>query len=381
MKKSLLTYGSSVILSAFVSVPAIAQNAPEEVDEAGVPIIIVEAQRREDNIQDVPLAVTAFNEEILDQSAVEDIRDFAGRTPGLVVDNVGAGPSAAAIALRGISFEDIEKSFDPAVGVSVDGVIIGTNTGQLLDAFDIEAIEILRGPQGTLFGRNTIAGVINLRRTAPTGELGVKASLSYAEFDTLRGRAVVNLPKIGDFLSLKGFFSYDRTDGFYFNATQNRSAGENEIWSGGVTALIEPTDNISARITYEHLEQRGETVTTPVSNDGDAICLAAFVVGTPAAECNRSTRSDDIFTVFHNIPTPLSYNADSVTGEINIELGDLTLTSITGWQASDEDVVSDFDSSSIDFFDTRRIQDYEQFSQEVRLSGQLSDSFDFVLGR
>ncbi len=72
---------------------------------------------------------------------------------------LNAGPSAAAIAIRGISFEDIEKSFDPAVGVVVDDVFIGTNTGQLLDAFDLESIEILRGPQGTLFGRNTIGGV------------------------------------------------------------------------------------------------------------------------------------------------------------------------------------------------------------------------------
>ncbi len=359
-----------------------AQNDATAVDtENGTPIIIVQAQRREENVQDVPIAVTAFNQEILEQSAIEDIRDFAGRSPGLVVDNVGAGPSAAAISIRGISFEDIEKSFDPAVGVSVDGVIIGTNTGQLLDAFDIESIEILRGPQGTLFGRNTIAGVINLRRTAPTGELGVKASLSYAEFDTLRGRAIVNLPQIGDFLSLKGFFSYDRTDGFLFNATQNRRAGENKIWSGGVTALIEPSDSISARITYEHLEQRGETVTASTSRSGaggDLICNAPIFA--PPNECNRGTRDRSVYTIFQNITTPLSYDADSITGELNVDIGDLTLTSVTGWQKSDEDVISDFDSSSIDFFSTQRIQEYDQFSQELRLSGNLSDRIDFVLG-
>ncbi|MGL0031465.1 Plug domain-containing protein, partial [Salmonella enterica subsp. enterica] len=91
-------------------------------------------------LQAVPVAVSAIDSEALATGAVDDLRDFAGRVPGLVVDPVNAGPSAAAIAIRGISFEDIEKSFDPAVGVVVDDVFIGTNTGQLLDAFDLESI-------------------------------------------------------------------------------------------------------------------------------------------------------------------------------------------------------------------------------------------------
>jgi iron complex outermembrane recepter protein len=362
--------------------------AQESNTESGLREIVVTAQKREESIQSVPVAVTAFDAKALSSSAVDDIRDIAGRVPSLVVDNVNAGPSAAAIAIRGISFEDIEKSFDPAVGVVVDGVFIGTNTGQLLDAFDLESIEVLRGPQGTLFGRNTIGGVINLRRSKPTGEFGVKASLGYAEFNTWRGRLVVNSPKLGDFVALKGFFAYDKTDGYLRNVTQNRRAGKDKTVSGGVTALFTPTDNISALITYEHGEQDSETQTASVSATGkDLICLAVPGPGgatirpfAPAVQCDRPASGKSLYTVFGNIDTPVTYDTDKITGEIKLSLDSVELVSITGWQKSDESVRQDFDSTSINFFDTLRNQDYKQFSQEFRALTDISESLNLLVG-
>src|SRR5690606_1838691 len=104
------------------------------------------------------------------------------------------GAAAANISIRGIAFADVEKSFDPAVGIYVDGVYIGTSTGQYLDFFDIDSIEVLRGPQGTLFGRNTIAGVINIRRTRPTMELGGKFEATASSYGTFGLRGVLNVP-------------------------------------------------------------------------------------------------------------------------------------------------------------------------------------------
>ena len=133
MAKSRLGYVSLGALALAITTPAFAQEAPENRDDNGViREIIVTAQRRAESVQDVPIAVTALDQQALDSETVSDIRDIAGRVPSLVVDSVAAGPGAAAIAIRGISFEDIEKSFDPAVGVVVDGVFIGTNTGQLI---------------------------------------------------------------------------------------------------------------------------------------------------------------------------------------------------------------------------------------------------------
>ena len=396
MKVSAYLSASAFALGlGLISAPsaAIAQDQPppaEVAEETGLRTIVVTAQRREESLQEVPIAVSALDSQALEQGAVDDLRDFAGRVPGLVVDPVNAGPSAAAIAIRGISFEDIEKSFDPAVGVVVDDVFIGTNTGQLLDAFDLESIEILRGPQGTLFGRNTIGGVINVRRSKPTGEFGVKASLGYAEFNTVRGRLVVNTPMIGDFLALKGFFFYDNTDGYLRNATQgNRRTNEYEVWTAGVTALITPTDDIEAVITYEHQEEDGEVATASVSSATDLICLQVPVPGVglvrafniPGNQCDRlPTNSKQLYTVFSNIDQPVRNKTDAISGTINIDIGDLTLTSVTGWRKNNESVRQDFDSSSINFFDTLRIQQYEQLSQELRLAGDLTSWADFVIG-
>ena len=398
---------SALSLALCVSVPATAQpeaEGPSVANDQGLVgdqqrgnrEIVVTATRRAESIQDVPVAVTAFDEEALEQAGIDDIRDLAGRVPSLVIDPVNAGPSAAAISIRGISFEDIEKSFDPAVGVVVDGVPIGTNTGQLLDSFDLASIEVLRGPQGTLFGRNTIAGVINVRRTRPTGEFGFKGAVSYAEFETWRGRAVVNTPWLADTVAVKGFFFWDDTEGYIDNIVLGGTQGGYRSWAAGATALIEPLQNVSALITYEHRDEDGETSIIPTSDEGsDLICLQVPVpglglvraFGVSDRECsNASFRSgiveegDDLYTGFQNIPTPVEYRVDSITGELVANVGAFELTSVTGWQTSEESVTQDFDASSISFFHSLRVQDYEQFTQELRVQGDVTDNLDVLVG-
>jgi iron complex outermembrane receptor protein len=387
MKKTMPMSGTAMLLA--MASPALAQHAAGNqsqpastaTDDGGaLGDIIVTAQKRSESIQSVPVAVSALSAEQLENPSISDIRDLAGRVPSLVVDSVAAGPSAAAISIRGVSFEDIEKSFDPTVGIVVDGVFIGTNTGQLLDSFDLASLEVLRGPQGTLFGRNTIGGVINATRTKPTGAFGVKASVNYSSFNTKTGRLVVNAPTIGGVLALKGFLYYGKTDGYYYNATLGRPAGKYETLSGGVTAKITPADNVEALITYEHMRERGETVVTPLSNGTDLICI--LPLGLPAAECNRNAEPyRGVYTTYQNIETPVLNDTDAVTGQLTIGLGGgFDLVSITGWRRNKEDVTQDFDGSSITFFNTRRRQTYEQFSQEVRVVGDLTPWLNALVG-
>ena len=219
------TTAAALLLGA---APAFAQDAAkpsEPQDGSTLPDIVITAQKRSENIQSVPIAVTALDQRALAQETVKDLRDLSGRVPSLVVDSVSTSPSTASIALRGISFDDVEKSFDPAVGVAVDGVFIGTNTGQLLDSFDMERLEVLRGPQGTLFGRNTIGGVINVTRTKPTQAPGIKAQFAYSSYDTTRGRLVVNSGSIGGIIALKAYGYWDRTGGFVENVVEHRKDG------------------------------------------------------------------------------------------------------------------------------------------------------------
>ena len=374
---------STAAIATALAQPAFAQDKAPDEEKGAIREIVVTAQKRSESIQTVPVAVTAFDQRALEQATIKDIRDLAGRTPSLVIDSVGAGPSAAAIAIRGISFEDIEKSFDPAVGVSVDGVFIGTNTGQLLDSFDMERLEVLRGPQGTLFGRNTIGGVISVTRSKPTRDAGLKAQLSYASYETVRGRLVVNSGELGGFLSLKAFGYWDRTGGFVQNLSQNRKDGRYETLSGGVTALIQPTDTFSAQVTYEHSRERGETVSIPESDGRDLICLFAGAPGfSPVAECNRfSTPGRGSLITYETAPRGVKNDTDAITANIEWKVApSVTLYSTTGYRKNNEDVGQDFDGSSANFFATRRMQDYHQFSQEMRLVADISDHVNVLLG-
>ena len=375
---------------ALFAVPVLAQEAAATTAPAAAPDdtsalreIVVTAQKRNESVQTIPIAVTALDRTSLESATVKDIRDIAGRVPSLVVDSVSAGPSAAAISIRGISFEDIEKSFDPAVGVVVDGVFIGTNTGQLLDSFDLQRLEVLRGPQGTLFGRNTIGGVISVVRTKPTAEAGARAQFSYASYDTQRGRAVVNSGKLGGIISLKAFGFYDYTGGYVQNLVQNRKDGRYRTLTGGLTALIEPTNNLSAEITYEHEKERGETVTVAESSSSELICAAAGAPGfSPANECNRFLSPNrGAYATFETAPRGVKNDTNALTGNIQLGLGaGVTLNSVTGYRQNSEDVSQDFDGSSANFFATRRVQRYRQFSQELRLVADLADWVNVLVG-
>lgn len=360
--------------------------APAAAGPVMVEQIIVTARRRNESVQNTPVSVSAVSPTQLANIAAPDIRDLAGRVPGLVIDPVSAGPSAAAISIRGISFQDIEKSFDPAVGVLIDDVYIGTNTGQLTDTFDLQSVEVLRGPQGTLFGRNTIGGVISVQRTRPTGVLGGKFNAILGDYGRQEYHGVLNLPKIGDQLSTKLFVSSRKSDGYVQNATLNRSdTDRTDILRYGVTFLWQPTSNFDANLTLEQARETSGNDTAPLSSSTDLICLRALPAPlngppfeSPDAECIRT--QGGLYTTFSNKAGLAHNREDDATLQANWRLDGVTLTSITGFRQNKESVSEDFDSSSVNFFDTVRNQKFHQFSEELRASGNFTPAIDYVVG-
>ena len=173
-----------------------------------------------------------------------NITELQGAAPSVLITTQSTGAATANISIRGIAFADVEKSFDPAVGVNVDGVYIGTSTGQLLDFFDIASIEILRGPQGTLFGRNTIAGVINIRRTRPTGEWGGKFEASWGSYNEIGLRGVLNVPVVKDVLAAKLFEFHQQSDGYYKDAFSDQHLGRSNQENFGAAFLLTPTSEL-----------------------------------------------------------------------------------------------------------------------------------------
>lgn len=186
LQKLMLSSLPALLLSG-VSGVALAQTAPAEQATSGttetqervtsLEEIVVTARRREESLQDAPIAVSSFSAAAIDRQFVTDIRGLAGQIPNVVITNV-PGFNAAAIGIRGQSTADIILTFEPAVGVIVDDFVLANVQSQLFDLFDTQRIEVLRGPQGTLFGKNTVGGVINIITKRPTNELGGELRLS-----------------------------------------------------------------------------------------------------------------------------------------------------------------------------------------------------------
>lgn len=378
MKWKLLACGS-ISHACMVAWPLSAlaqQSVPAESVPAasggGSGEIIVTARRRDETLQTTPVAVTAVQPGMLEAKATMNVGDLQGVAPNVLITQQPTGASTANISIRGIAFADVEKSFDPAVGVNVDGVYIGTSTGQFLDFFDIESIEILRGPQGTLFGRNTIAGVINIRRTRPTGDWGAKLEASYGSFNTLGLRGVLNIPLVEDILAVKLFEFHQETDGYLRDAVTRERLGRNNSENFGASFLFTPTHNFDALLTLEQQDQRFDSYFGSLIQTGDAFC--GFV---PPGACNRN-KTDDIYTIFRGIDSRGKYRAKAATLEMGLTTDLVRFDSVTSYRESKESQI--FDLSTPALYIADRDQKYHQFSQELRASGELSNTFDFVTG-
>ncbi|TNE37653.1 MAG: TonB-dependent receptor [Sphingomonadales bacterium] len=366
----LLALGGSLYWAA----PAQAQDSETQPGASeGVADIIVSARRRAESLHDTPVAVTAIAPAQLEGAAALTIGDLQGAAPNVIITSGGTGAAAANISIRGIAFADIEKSFDPAVGVNIDGVYIGTSTGQMLDFFDIASIEVLRGPQGTLFGRNTIAGVINVKRTRPTGEWGGKFEAGIGSYDQISAKGVVNLPVAPDLLAVKLFYMHTDGSGYYRDMGRggaHRGGTNNENY--GASLLFTPSSNFDALVTVDRQEQDFDPTLGPLTSPGDA--FAAYL---PPLLINR----DNVDGVYKTMaPASLygKYRAYGITGEMNWRLNGVTLTSVTAYRKSTDDILQDFATNGL--YLAQRDQNYHQFSQELRASGHVFSGFDYVAG-
>ena len=195
--------------------------AQETQRNAALEEIIVTAQKREQNLQSVPIAVTALNAQTLNMFRVTNTEDLSNLAPNLNVQNQGRG-TVPQINIRGVSSGVSAAEVDPKIATYLDGVYIGRTIGSIFDMADIERVEVLRGPQGTLFGRNATGGAISITTAAPTGEFGLSQDISVGNFNAQRFRTIMNLPSVGP-LSVKLSYLYDKNDGYSDNLIAGRT--------------------------------------------------------------------------------------------------------------------------------------------------------------
>lgn len=348
-----------------VAMPAAAQAQNESGARAGaIEEIVVTSRRRAESAQDVPVSVTAFRQEDIDRIQPRTIRDLDGLAPNLFIGMNTAGPGAGAIFIRGLGYADIEKTQSPAVAIILDGVYQGTSTGQLIDAFDIEQVEINRGPQGVLYGKNTTGGTIVVQRTRPTGEFGVRASAQVGTDNERTFKAIANAPLIEDELALKIGGTYKERDGFYKNTTRNTTVGDIDYWSVTSSLLWTPTDTFEAQFTYDRIQDDSDTPPQDPRYNGD----------TP-------------FVNEADIDEFMDMTVDSFGLQMTLDTSFGRITSITGYSDMTDDVRQDFDGSTrattarpLVQLHTLREQSYEQFTQELRLDMDITEQFLLSLG-
>ncbi len=400
-----LTIASFMATSIFLlpSQPTFAQDD----GSARIEEIIVTARKREESLQDVPLAVTALDMAAIEGNHVSVITDIDKLVPNVdLADNPFAGQALGA-TIRGVGFSDLEKSFEPAVGFSIDGVFLASNTGGAIDAFDIEQVEVLRGPQGTLFGRNTVGGVINVRRSRPTGELGLKLGTRLSNHGGEEYLAVANAPELGDVLSVKAYAFSKKLDTFATNTVTGRKDPQTDLFSGGLALLFEPSDRFEALVSLDYFDDESQGPPTyNLSQPGELFCdiplglLAGGLVNPGNGVCADGSQEFAESTGFDEFTrgTPFITHIDgwSVTANIEYEISDtLTLTSVTGYRETNDQLLEEniggvletspigqavFGVPNLELLYQNRVQEADQFSQEFRLSGEWGDNLEFVSG-
>ncbi len=220
---------------------------------AEVEALIVTAQKREEDIQDVPIAISAFSQEDLERSQIAGGPDLITQIPNMSFTKTNF--SSYSIQIRGIGTQAISATTDPAVAVAFNNTPFIRNRFFEQEFYDLERLEVLRGPQGTLYGRNATAGVVNIISAKPKFTYEAKLSGDVSNYNTTRLEGMINIPLVEDTVALRLAGAWTKRDGYAFNEMTGRPIDGRDLWSGRATLRFEPTDWISANLIYEHFEE------------------------------------------------------------------------------------------------------------------------------
>ena len=378
-----LGLATAFLFTTFTSLPAF---SAEEKSGLYIEEIVVTSRKIEESSQSVPIAITAISEELA-SSTIRNLSDLNGFAPNVRIDQNGGRSGGAVINIRGISpTRSDDNSFDAPIGVMIDGIYMGTTAGQVLENFDLERVEILRGPQGTLFGKNTVGGVIHVIRSRPTGENGARLKATLGSDGRQELRAVVNTSLIDDKLAAKFFATSIGDDGYYKNVTTGDDSGEKDYQNIGATFLWTPNDRFEATLTVETFQD--DSLLNAYQTNYN---VSPGVIAPPSAAAAAAGEGDysggfatctsyDPSTCRNTLKTPghsendttnnASLDTDAITLNMRYEINDnLTLVSVTGRREQDEYRIYDFDGSAADYITIERWNEYEQFSQELRIDG------------
>ncbi len=334
--------------TALFAGPALAQSADQKAN-SGLEEIIVTAQKREQSVQDVPIAVTAVTAESLKANRIFTVNDLGSIAPGLTVRPSAGGVGVPSFTIRGQNSFGVVAGSDKQVSIYLDGVYISSPRGSIFDLPDVSRLEVLRGPQGTLFGRNATAGAVSVTTRDPKGEFGAKLTGSYGNYDAYRVAASVDLPQMGDF---SAYFSimrnYKRGDirnagagvvwdrsvsnSFYKKtATSPAYLGTADSWSYFAAVKYEPNDNFKMVYKFDRNDDNGTPEGTAITYYNPAFTLLGSSAALVGPLINALYTSQNIYLNPSNTRPEVVTNSWVIPREQRVQGHSLTTT----WRASD----------------------------------------------
>ena len=373
-------FNSRMIAVGALSLGAMAATDLAYAEEATLEEVVVTARKRQENLQDVNSAVSALGPKEIARRFDTDLRGFANAAPNIQIDDLQQGPgSPAAIAIRGIGTTDVEKSFDPATGVVVDGIFIGVNSGAMIKAVDLESVEVLRGPQGTLFGRNSIAGVINISRSQPsTDALAGTVRVGYGNYNDMQVDGYVNLP-VTDSFALKLGAAKRQRDGYYFDATTGKDVGAQDYKSISPSLLWKVRDGLEVTYRFDKSWQSQDTdIQLNLAQPNQVWCFYY-------EQCAQSTTTPQggnrYVTLSNTAPEPAYFNTDMHNLHVAWDLAQgYKLDYLFGYFKTEEDAYQDWDGTPLSLYSTFRPANYYQHSHELRLTYAGAGPLSYTVG-
>ena len=354
--------------------------------ESGIDEIVVVSQKRAAavNVQNVAGAVTAFDSNAIENAFADNLTDLGRLAPNVQLNQAGTFSGFANFFIRGIGISNTIRTVDPAVGVFVDGVYIGYGPTSVLDTLDVAAVEILRGPQGTLFGKNVTGGAVTVQTRRPEFEFGGNVAATLGAFDRIDVQGAINVPIVDDTLAARVAFMTRNSDGFFDNRELDTTKSDIDVTVIRPSLRWTPTDNLDISLIAELYRDQGDSSSS--QNQDSRInprLLGADRTPTPAIvqRIFGYTPPDDKYEIFHNLEGYVDAEAKSLILDANYDLGHGVATLVTGYREVRYDTSTDFDGSPFTVFhfpDNR--EDQNQFSAELRYASTFSDVVEFTVG-
>ncbi len=371
--------------AAFIATPAIAQTATQapppaaaandQTQDSATGQIVITARRTEEKLQRVPASVSAFNARALDRIQAQDATGLQGAVPNLNIVAGRGSSNATNIFIRGIGQPDALQTFDPAVGVYVDDVYLSRIRGSQLDLLDLDRIEVLRGPQGTLYGKNTIGGAIKFVTRRPDDTLRASGSIAAGSYNQLEGKGALSGPISRGFdigVSVLG----SRRDGFVEDSADDREYNNKKTFAGRAAVALNPTSKVRVDLTADYQQDDAHlNVGRPVNNlvtfSGGTLVVTDPVGSGPYHWKGRTTPG---------LPNSTKLKHYGFAGTVAVDLTDaLTLKSITAYRNLKTDDFVDIDATQYEVGDVFVGVRQNQLSQEFQ-GTYTSSKFNAVAG-